>query len=104
MQYGLRDASQEKAAECPQASGTENDEVDVAAVRSLDDFPRRVALRNQSRDRTSSLREWRRRVRQQCVRVRALFTSILGGQLVQESVCLAHEGRSSHTPEARAGG
>jgi hypothetical protein len=33
-----------------------------------------------------------------------LFTSILGGQLVQESVCLAHEGRSSHTPEARAGG
>ena len=57
MKYSLRDASQEKAAECPESSGSENDEVDVAAVRGLHDFPRRVALRNQSRDRTSSLRE-----------------------------------------------
>jgi hypothetical protein len=57
MKYGLRDASQKKAAECPESSGSENDEVDVAAVRGLHDFPRRVALRNQSRDRTSSLRE-----------------------------------------------
>jgi hypothetical protein len=44
VKYGLRDASQEKAADCSESSGAENDEVDIAAPRHPHDFPRRIAL------------------------------------------------------------
>ena len=84
VKYGLRDASQEKAADCSESSGSENDEVDIAAARHPHDFPRRIALRSQSLDGTSNFREYRGRVRQYRVRVRPLFPSILAGLLISQ--------------------
>ena len=77
VKYGLRNTSQEKAADCPESSSSENDEVDIAAARAPHDFPRRIALRHQSLDWTSSFPEYRGRVRQNLVRVRPLFLSII---------------------------
>ena len=84
MEDGLRDASEEKAAEGPESPSSENDEVDVAAVRGPHDFPRGIAFRHQSLDWTLGVREYRGRVGQNRVRVLPLFPSILVGLLVRE--------------------
>jgi hypothetical protein len=69
MNNGLRDASQEKAAERPEPSGSENDEVDIAVARGPRDLPRRIAFAHQLLDRTTSIREDRSRVGHHDVRV-----------------------------------
>src|SRR5438876_1159639 len=55
VKYGLRNTSQEKAAERPEPSGSENDEVHIAAVRAPHDFPRRIALICQSLEREPTI-------------------------------------------------
>ena len=82
VKYGLRDAAKEEAADCSESPGPENDEVDVAAARDLRDFPRRIALRHQSLDRTSGFREYRGGVHQYFVCVRRLFWASLAELLV----------------------
>ena len=77
VQYGLRDASEKKAAEGPESAGSENDEVDVAAVRNLHDLPRRIAFRDQSLDGMSSAREYCDRVGQHRISLSVLLPSRL---------------------------
>jgi hypothetical protein len=67
VKYGLRDAAKEKAADCSESSGSENDEVDIAAARDPHDFPRRIAVRHQSLDWMSSFGEYCDGVRQHLV-------------------------------------
>jgi len=82
MKYGLRDAAKEKAADCSESSGSENDEIDIAAARDPHDLARWIAVRHQPLDRTSSVREYGGGVRQHLVCVRLLFPSSLAGPLV----------------------
>jgi hypothetical protein len=82
VKYGLRDTAKEKAADCSESPGSENDEVDVAAARDPHDFPRWIAVRQQALDWTSSFREYRGGVRQHLVCVRRLFSVGLAGLLV----------------------
>jgi hypothetical protein len=84
VKYGFRDAAKEKAADCSDSSGSEHDEVDIAAARDPHDLPRRIAVRHPSLDWTSSFREYRGGVRQHLVCVRLLCPSSLAGLLVEQ--------------------
>ena len=67
----LRDAAQEKAAECPESSGSKNDQIHIAAACAFHDLLCGITLGDQShgrmlsvRDHGGTLREHRLRIRQ----------------------------------------
>ena len=77
VKYGLGDATQEESAEGPEASCSENNEVDVAAARDVHDLPRGVSIRHEALAATTRIVEQRSRISEDSLGFRLLAACVL---------------------------
>jgi hypothetical protein len=79
MKHCLRDASQEESAQRSEPTGSEDDQIDIAIVRTSDNFPGRIALCHPPLDGLPSVREPCGRGRQHAPDVHPTSALIPGG-------------------------